>query len=642
MSCYMTYGPISLEDVVLRGIKMKEHLTDDGYTVLYREYQISFAAHVNGAKNVHGVNETGGVSRGGSYDPATIALALTQELSKPRQYFKLEFGSRTFLEVPRRAWHVSDSAGGPFTNNISVTAIAGDLGQAGAGGYFLVTGEINVAVDGRSVSDGQELTYLQGFSVAWEYDIDGDNGYTSKLMTIKVHGRPEAIRSFVVNPTGKSVLGFCFDQLIQIIRLEPGYRRKRVKHEIKPGGTEAMIMLIDTEASLVTGSLSPSMVFEPIHSDTYRWSGQKEGAPQSMLTIVIKAQYYKNVTRESVIKQMLYWVCIKGPGGLNGAGKKIRFVAYVEATLQIAYASPMIELTVRMLTIPVVQGVGGVPFSPTWTRLKAAEDYQDVDDAMAPYRDEANGELPQGSQALLAYNKQLPLNGLGEKYTFLRDQLQLNLPNPTTRITPDGRNYYCPGPSLTQVEPPAPTQDAGGVAEFTYEEYVADNFTIDESNLGWQSRSETYFESVWMATKYNTKKGAMRLPTAGVIPTGSTLPDGFKLRIESKVHEPISEKVVSWGIQAISPTCPSYPDPNHTAGDATKFTFKNEEVQPSAPVAIGPNLFAWTIVGKYRYDCEDEKTAGQSLSAGMLPTSPGPATNYNVPGGASQPGYIVG
>lgn len=639
MSCYMTYGPISLEDVVLRGITMKEKLTDDGYTVLYREYSISFAAHVNGAKNVHGIDNAGNVSRGGFVDPSTIAQAITKVMSQPRQYFKLEFGEKVFLEVPKRFWHVSDSAGGPFTNNISVTSIAGDLGQAGTGGYFLVTGTIIVAVDGRSVSDGQEPTYLQGFSVGWEYDVDGDTGLHSKMMTIKVHGRPEAIRSIGVNPNNYSVIGHAVIPLQAIVSVEGGYKRKRVKLEVKPGGTEAMILIIDVEHVLATGTLSPTLVFEPMHSDTYRWSGQKEGAPQSMLTIVIKAQYERWQQRAEVIKQMLYWVCIKGPAGLNGVGKKLRFVAYIEATLQTSYATPQMELTVRMLTIPVVQGVGGVPFSPSWTRLTATEDASDLNDALAPYRVPGEG-LP--SNPLLAQNNLIDGQGLSPKTWYIRDALQLNMPNPGTRLTPDGRDYYCPLPSAGGVQPPAPTQDNGGVAEFTYEEYAVESFSISESPLGWQSKADTYYESTWMATKYETKKGAMRLPTAGVIPSGSTLPDGFKLRIETKVHEPISEKVVSWGIQAISPTCPSYPDPNHTAGDATKFTFKSEKIQPSAPVAIGPGLFAWTIVGTYRYDCEDEKKAGESLSAGMLPTSPGPASNYNVPGGASQPGFIIG
>lgn len=638
MSTYLTYGAISLEDVVLRGIKMKEHLTDDGYTVLYREYLISFAAHCNGAKNVHGIDGAGNIYRGGAFDPATMALAITKILSQPRQYFKLEFGERVFLEVPKRHWHVSDSQGGPFPNNISVTSIAGDLGQIGAGGYFLVTGEISVSVDGRSTSDGQELTYLQGFSVGWEYDLDANTGLTSMLTTIKVHGRPEAIRSLAVNPNNMSVIGHAVDPLRPIVALQRGYQRKRVKLEVKPGGTEAMILIIDQQQVLGMGVNSPTQVFEPMHSDTYRWSGQKEGAPQSMLTIVIKAQYQVFIHRADVLKQMLYWVCLKGPGGLNGAGKKLRFVAYVEATLQTAYAANQMELTVRMLTIPVNQGVGGVPISPTWLRLGHTEDMADIQLATAPTR----AGLDNGVVPWYVDNRHLFNDGLHPEYFFLRDALQLNYPKLTGRLQPDGRDYYCPTPASGNVEVPAPSQNNGGVAEFVYEEFAVEMFSIDESPLGWQSKDNTYYESTWMATAYKTKKGAMRLPTAGVIPTGTSLPEGFKLRIETKVHEPISEKVVSWGIQAISPTCPSYPDPNHTAGDASKFTFKSEEIQPSAPVAIGPNLFAWTIVGKYRYDCEDEKKAGESLSAGMLPTSPGPATNYNVPGGASQPGYIVG
>jgi len=639
MSCYMTYGPISLEDVVLRGIVMKEHLTEDGFTVRYREYAISFAAHVNGEKNVHGINPLGTVTRGGSFDPGVIAMALTQKLSQPRQYFKLEFGQRTFLEVPVRSWHVSDSAGGPFPNNISVTSIAGDLGIAHAGGYFLVTGTINVAVDGKSTSDGGEPTFLQGFSVGWEYDLDGDTGISSMVTTIKVHGRPEAIRSLAVNPNKQSVIGYALTPLLNIVEPQIGFKRKRCKLEVKPGGTEAMILLIDVQPVLQTGSLSPVLTFEPMHSDTYRWSGKKEGSPQSMQTIVIRAQYQRHMHRAEVIKKMLYWVCIKGPGGMNGAGKKLRFVAYVEATLQVSYAASQMELTVRILTNPAVNGAGGVPLSPTWLRLNASDDLGDVDDALAPYR--VMGEAPPSSP-LLAESRRLSNNGIYNDFMFLRDALQLDQPNPGTRITPDGRDYYCPQPTIGGFQPPAPVQNNGGVAEFIYEEFAVDAFSISESPLGWQSKDNTYYESVWMATKYKTKKGKMRLPTAGVIPTGSTLPDGFKLRIETQVHAPISEKVVSWGIQAISPTCPQYPDPNHTAGDASKFTFKSEEIQPSAPVAIGPNLFAWTIVGKYRYDCEDEKKAGESLSAGMLPTSPGPATNYNVPGGASQPGYIVG
>lgn len=640
MSAYLTYGPVTIEDAVIRDIEMQTVLADDQLTALYRKYSITFAGHVNGAKNIHYTDGNGNVFRGGVAYPMATAQTLLEQMSQPRQYFKLMFSDKIFLEVPKRAWHVSDSAGGPFPRGIRVTNVAGDLGQHATGGYFLVTGTIEVSVDGKTTSDGGENTYIQGYTFQTEWDVDGDNGYTSRMITATIHGRPEAILSqlnsvdlgggITVN-RGPQWWASDDERFMTLLLLPAGMKRKRIKTMMTPDGTKATIHIIDQEITLTMGVNSPTLTFEPMHSDTYRWSGQKEGAPQSMTTIIIKAQYSKRSSREMVLKQMLYWVCIKGPGGLNGVGKKLRFVAYTECSINVAYAAPAMEMTVRMLTIPVNQGAGGVPISPTGLRLVEASDMLDIEEAIAPYK----GIDPLGPQM-----PELDLIGVRYSSYFIRSALQLTPPQ-LKRIIPDGKEAYCESTAYPIAENPVADNNVMKEADFVFEEYLVDNIEVPETNMGRNQRDDTYVESTWMSTAYKTKKGKMRLPTAGTAPSGSSTPSPGDVpkNVETKVHEPITEKVVSWGIQAISPYPPSYPDPTHLLGN-DEYTLKHEEVQPAACVPIGPGMFAWTITGKYRYDCLNELNAGKSLSAGILPTTPGNVSDYNIPGGSAESGKI--
>jgi len=634
MSAYLTYGPVTIEDAVIRDIEMQTVLADDQLTVLYRKYSITFAGHVNGAKNIHYTDGNGNVFRGGVAYPMATAQTLLEQMSQPRQYFKLMFSDKIFLEVPKRAWHVSDSAGGPFPRGIRVTNVAGDLGQHATGGYFLVTGTIEVSVDGKTTSDVGENTYIQGYTFQTEYDIDGDNGYMSRLITATIHGRPEAMLSQINIAEGRfkgPIYWAAEDQrFMELISVPLGMKRKRVKTMMTPDGTKATLHIVDQEIALELGSESPSFTFDPMHSDTYRWSGQKEGAPQSMTTIIIKAQYPKSRSREAVLKQMLYWVCIKGPGGLKRERKKLRFVAYTECSINVAYAAPAMEMTVRMLTIPVNQGAGGVPISPTGMRLTAADDLGDIDLALAPY---------QGIDPMVRMPP-VPIKGIFYTTYYIRSALQLTPPQ-LKRIIPDGKEAYCESTAYPIADNPVADNNVMKEADFVYEEFSVDNIVVPETNMGRIQQDDTYVESTWMSTAYKTKKGKMRLPTAGTAPTGSTTPSpgDTPKNVETKVHEPITEKVVSWGIQAISPYPPAYPDPTHLSG-SDQYTLKHEEVQPAACVPIGPGMYAWTITGKYRYDCLEDLNAGKSLSAGILPTTPGNVSDYNIPGGSATSGRI--
>lgn len=646
MSVILTYGSVTIEDVVLQGIDCQSVMADDGINFRYREYTISFAGHVNGARNAHLYNNgTNKAQRTEVNYPADTAMTLLRILSRPHQYFKLEMGDRVALESPQKGWHSYDSNYGPKTNRIRVTNVAGDMGQIGRGGYFLVSGQIVIATDHNSVSDGQESTYIQSYTVGWETDTDADNGLMSVMTTVKLYGRPEAILNKAVNAAGQSVTGLIPQELGDILQYIPdGFRRKRAKVQVTPGGVEAMILLIDVQTPLPLGIHSPTSMFEPMHNDTYRWSGEKEGAAQRILTIVIRAANSRHVPRESVAKQMFYWVALKGFGGFGGGiaaqGGKIGFLCYLEASMSTNYATYGMELTVRCKMIPFPNGAAGIPYSPTNARIKRSDDEGDIDAALAPY---TNGERP-GSEPWATANPKKLFNyqTAGTMVmTELRGAIWPRRTMQETRNQPDGHDAVC-GTGVGQsfpIEPAGPSKLQQ--ADFEFDGEFADTLTLDESPLGWKyAGDDRAYESTWMSTKYKTAKGTMRLPTAGIVPAGSTpSPGDIKSRVEVKMHEPITEKVVSWGIQIISPYAPDYPDPTHLS-DPTKYTLKHEEVQPAACVAIGPGMYAWTITGKYYYDCEDELNAGKSLSAGILPTSPGSVTDYNIPGGAARPGYI--
>lgn len=646
MSVTLTYGSVTIEDVVLQGIDCQYVMADDGLNARYREYTISFAGHVNGARNAH-IYDNGSKKaiRTEVNYPADTAMTLLKILSRHHQYFKLEMGDRVAIEVPQKAWHGFDSNYGPKPSRIRVTNVAGDMGQIGRGGYFLVSGQITVAIDGNSTSDGSESTYVQAYTVGWETDTDNDNGLMSVMTTVKIYGRPEAILNNSVNADFKSIVGLIPEALGNIIAYIPdGFRRKRAKVQVQPGGVEAMVLVIDVQTALPLGIASPTTMFEPMHNDTYRWSGEKEGAAQRILTIVIRAANRRGVPREEVAKQMFYWVALKGFGGFGGGiaaqGGKIGFLCYLEASMSINYATYGMEFTVRCKMIPIPRGVAGIPYSPTDARLKKTADEGDIDAALAPY---TQGGLA-GTTPHLVGNPKLMLN-YQTMGTMVMEKLRgavmpIRSMN-ETRQFPDGHDAVCGTGqgNLVKLDPPPKTTLQQ--ADFEYDEEFTNIFTLDESPLGWKyAGDDRAYESTWMTTKYKTAKGTMRLPTAGIVPAGSTpSPGDIKSRVEVKMHEPITEKVVSWGIQIISPYAPDYPDPTHLS-DPTKYTLKHEEVQPAACVAIGPGMYAWTITGKYYYDCEDELNAGKSLSAGILPTSPGSVTDYNIPGGAARPGYI--
>ena len=108
MVCYITYGPISLEGVVLKSMKCDTIMSDDKLTVRYKRWTIQFAAHCNTNMNRHlmvdRIANPANVQKGGSGLGIDTAEAVLFWLSQPRQFFRLEYDGETIIGFYARSW----------------------------------------------------------------------------------------------------------------------------------------------------------------------------------------------------------------------------------------------------------------------------------------------------------------------------------------------------------------------------------------------------------------------------------------------------------------------------------------------------------------------------------------------------------
>lgn len=632
MSCTLTYGAITLENVIINSIKSERVMGEDGITFRYQRYLINFAAHCSPSSfNDYSLRD--GLARRASF----TAEALLEELSKPRQYFRLEFNSVSLAgpsSIPALGQTV-DATMGPTPKGIQVTNILGEIGYP-ASGYFLVSGVYEVCI-----SNSNNSGYIQGYSMGRDHDVDADTFLTTITSSVMIYGKPEAIRSLEGGGDQSVWVGFP-DLALILSYVPPGFKRRRAKIQVKPGATEAIVHLVDEEMHLPLGGLSPASAFESTQVDATRVDlPAKEGAVHTMRIVTVNANCPKNDTRERVLKQMLYWVMIKGQGG-SGPGalsRRPRFMYYSEVTVSVSYATNQMQLTAKIAMQPANSGFAGMPYSLTDNRMLAQFDYPDVDEATAPYRG-ANG-FAQGTQRGLAASPGLNYHGTAGSYIadVLCDRIKLPRAD-DSRVKPDGVAAVCNTPS-TSASMNFPQQEGyySGPIDTAYAEVeITDLFTLGDISLGWiTTLGGNVYESTWMQTKYDTEKGTMVLPTGGVMPGGVTPPDEIRKRVQVTLHEGKTVKAVHWGIQSVGQQPPIYPDSTPT--DNTQILIK-QKVQPAACNPVGPGMYAWTITGTYWYDLLDLKQPGDRLGVGKLPITPGNAATYSVPGGNASPGYI--
>ena len=639
MANSIVYGPITIRNVIIRSMECTSVLGDDRLQVRYKKYVFDFAGHVNSDMNAHRRN--GLALSQGATPVANAASVITADavflyLSKPRQYFRLDMDEHVFLEYPY-ANHTMDSAMGPFTSGIKVTNISGSLGYD-VGGYFMVSGRIEVCVDFLSPDSNSETHYIQGYSMVREHDVNGDNMLTTIVTTILVYGRPEAIRS--IEGGGSQSVWAYFADLSQLMSyVPPGFKRRRAKVQVKPSGTEAAVTLVDDELHLPLGGNSPASSFTPTQTDrNHIGGGEKEGAPSSIRVVTINAICPKNDTRERVIGQMIYWLTVKtmGGSGRGAADRSARFVYYREITLVIDYATNGLTMSaVCVLHFPK-SGPWEIPFSVKESRLGAVEDYGDVDYALQGFRAAVDEPL-QGTERGLAISPRLNYHGTAGSYIaeIYADRIKHGYAN-ALKNPVDGNKLSC-GPGYQQS--PGFESDpyiAPANTDFLIESKVTEE--IDELTLAWQPESSLSYESTWMQTKYQTDHGRAVLPTGGVIPDESYNDEDMPTdRVEIQVHMGRTIKVVTWGIQCVGDSKPIYPDKNtYNVNDI----FIGERIQPAAPVPVGLGVMAYTITGTYYYDCLDIRGCGTTLPVGKLPITTGEQSDYAIPGGNAASGYI--
>lgn len=360
-----------------------------------------------------------------------------------------------------------------------------------------------------------------------------------------------------------------------------------------------------------------------------------------MTIITVNASCPKNDTRERVIRQMLWWVTVKGQGGVNGraggADANARFVMYREVVLSVDYASNRLQLTAKIEKKFNLQGVSGMPFSLADTGFIATNDYGKVDEYGAPYL--APGEAKQGTERAAALSPKLNYAGTAGSYLadILVDRIKLSNPQ-SKRDLPDGSLYVCGNGSANTPQPTeARSFYDGPDTELYVEVVITELLNLLDIAMSWIQDGDQNYESTWMQTKYKTDKGTMVLPTGGVMPGGTTDPDLIRKRVQFTLHEGLTKKVVHWGVQSVAPTAPSYP--SSAPVDANQILV-DEKVQPAACNPVGPGMFAWTITGTYIYELLNLKGSGDTLGIGLLPISPGNVADYNLAGGKARSGYI--
>lgn len=657
MSCFITYGPISIERVIIRAVKCTSVMSEDGITLRYFRHEIDFAGYCSPVENQHYIYDRNfKPARGGNTPAFSSAMTISQWLAVPKQYFRMEFNKSVYLETPPNGFQThltADAEMGPKCINIRVTNVNGEVGYAGTdqgGGHCMVSGTFIVCKDGLAgiglgSTDGGG--WLQGYAMSRTHEIDGDSLQTSIMTQITVYGRPEALYSIQAQATNDRYIERHFGPIAPLLTVIPGFKRKRSRIEVEATGTKANIILIDEQRIMPLGSLSPSYFFEPSTTHVFRWSGSnnRDGAPHNALVLNINAVAPKTVTRERVIQQMLFWLSVKGQGG-DGPGAPNRrgnFLFYQEVTLNIDYASNKLQLNAKIVTLPNTVGPSGIPMNMTTGRLNASQDYADVDDATRLWRDNGNNEPKQGTERNIALSPAMQENYRGSWVgNILTNFTGLEAPF-NNRILPDGRAYYC--------EEPQPTVGVADVkprneSEATFTDGDIFSVAIVDAelpgvDLSYRNLNDFGYESVWMQTRYDTEKGTMVLPTGGVMPgTSPGDEDLVAERVQVDVHQGITRKVVHWGVMGVGYQPPTYPDPV-VSTDTTKDILIKSVIQPAAPVPIGPLLYAWTVTGTYYYDCLVIKQPGNTLSTGKLPNTSQPATDYNIPGANSASGFII-
>ncbi len=645
MATYITYGPITLEGVVIRRIKAEHVMMDDGLQVRYKRWRIEFGAHCNSNQNAASWParpQNLPVARGGSVQSIYTAETVLWWLTQPRQYFRLEFNDKSFIEVNvPRAGRALDSGFGPKTESMQVSNIAGEMGfdRGNGGAYFMVTGVFVVCESGKDFSNSA----LQGYSMERSHDVNGDNELTIIKTVIAVYGKPEVIRSLEAG--GQQSVWTAFGELGALLSEVPvGFKRHSARIQVKPNATEAIVSFQDDEQMTPLGSQSPASFFEASQVDTWRMGeGKNEGSPMCMRIVQVAAIAPKNDTRERIIRQMLYWLTIKGMGGdegrHGGAGASARFLRYAEVTMSVNYSTNMLNLVAKIMMNPAPSGPAGIPYSLVQNRMTANEDYGDIDLAMNDSR--ANGdEALQGTERGQALSP--ALNYYGTAGSYLADVLvdKITLGNPqNARQIPDGNAFICgqgSGSGNTAYS------TGSGTYPYPYNETfvqvnITDTFDMDYSYLGMILPDNIGYESTWMQTKYETKKGTMVVPTAGFMPGGSGDPTDIPLRVQFTVHEGQQRKVVTWGVQAISQYPPDYPDAN-TLND-NDILIKSV-VKPAACVPAADGVYAWTITGTYYYDCLELVEPGDTLGVGKLPISPGDPSDYRYSSGKAASGQL--
>lgn len=634
MACYITYGPISLENVLIKSIKCDTVLGDDGYTRLYKKYTIMFAAHCNGRQNGWKFPNRNGLGDRSAFTAET----LLQWLSQPHQYFRLEYNNIAITGPSGRPGpgQKVDPGMGPRCYGIQISNVAGELGYSSEGGYFLVSGTFEVCSPFGEGSNG----YIRGYSIGCDHDVDGDTRLTTITTSITLYGVAENIRSREAD--GQQSIWVGFGEVKTLLEsTPPGFKRRRAKTQVLPGATEARIVFIDTEMQLPLGSESPATLFEPSQTEVSRVD-EKGGGAGCMTIITINAACPKDVNREVVIRQMLNWIIIKGQGGQNGRagapGANARFVCYREIVMAVDYAGNRLQLTAKIQKQISINGVGGMPFSLADTELNTAIDYGKIDQWGVPYRNFANGEPNQGTQRDKALSPALSYNGTAGSYVadILRDAIVHGLPE-NNRQLPDGNASFCGAGSANLPLPADDTTYGLSPGEAIPVEVEVGDIDLPDLSLGWLYLSGVTYESSWMQTKYDTDKGTMVLPTGGAMPGGTGDPPAK--RVQLTVHEGTTVKVVHWGIQALSATAPIYP--SSTPTDKNQILVK-QKINPAAVNPIGGGMYAWTITGTYWYECLVLVEPGNTLGIGLLPITPGVAADYNISGGQARTGYLPG
>jgi len=651
MACYITYGPISLEGVVLKSMKCDTIMSDDKLTVRYKRWTIQFAAHCNTNMNRHlmvdRIANPANVQKGGSGLGIDTAEAVLFWLSQPRQFFRLEYDGETIIGFTPGVGRAMDSNFGPFTSGMQVTNVTGNLGYKDldgiSGSYFMVSGTFEISVDG-----GDSITpikAIQGYSMGRDHDVDGDSLLTVITTSIVIYGRPEVVRS-LEGGGGQSVWANFPELGVLLSQVPAGFKRHRAKIQVLPNATEARILFIDKEEQLPLGSRSPATLFEPSQTDFARIDNKGAGAG-CMTIININATCPKNGVRERVINQMLWWVAIKGQGGMNGRGingpgpdAAKRFVMYREIILAVNYAQNTLQLTAKIEKVITRNGVGGMPFSVAGNGYAATEDYGKVDRAMVDGRDDGQGEAKQGTQREAALSRALNYHGTAGSYLaeILIDRIKKFDPQ-RNRVQPDGSAFFCPAPAANEIASSSKDADFIGGDIFTNYVYaeVVPAFTLPDIAMTWTQPDGISYESSWMQTKYDTNKGTMVLPTGGFMPGGTGDPTDIPKRVRVTVHEGEQKKVVTWGIQCKSQFPPYYPATD--TGNSNDILTKSV-IKPASPNPMGNGLMAWTITGTYYYDCLELKQPGDTLGVGVLPITPGSPSEYVYSSGKATPGRL--